>query len=309
MAGFVCSDLTDASPTTAVAVVLSDSESALADSAAASARIGQGLVVIGAVERSLAADAYLPPEPLDREVVVACQLVVEIARLRRQRHSDALRGSALAHLALTDPLTGLGNRRAWELALQRVWADLVATPRNVCLGIFDLDLFKTLNDTRGHAAGDEALRIAGKSLAATIRKDDFAARLGGDEFGVVWVGLDVDAAPAVVERVRAQLSEQLAAGIDARITASAGYACADSSTPVAADVLLARADMGLQAAKRCGRGRTRVLGQSDPPREPRAAIAGDGRRIDAAAPAAGEASNAAAPNAAALFAQAPSRVE
>jgi diguanylate cyclase (GGDEF)-like protein len=286
-------------------LILSDLESALAGASGdgTASALGQGLVVIGGeAAATIAADARLPLDALDREIVLACRLVLEIVRLRRERRSESEYRNVLAQLALTDPLTGVGNLRAWRLALQRVWAD--PNPKSVCVGVFDLDHFKTLNDTLGHAAGDEALRVAGKVLAATVRKEDFAARLGGDEFGVLWVGLEGEAAPAVVERVRARLSNRLAAVTNHLLTASAGYALASGGALPDPDGLLALADLGLRAAKRNGRGRTRS--PSDEEQACGLPLAGtvEGRRIDPAPRPTDDSSTRPA-----LFSQSPSRVE
>ena len=110
------------------------------------------------------------------------------------------------HQALHDSLTGLPNRelfrRVTESALARC-----ATGERGALVLVDLDHFKEVNDTLGHHAGDELLRVVGERLTAALRTDDTVARLGGDEFGILLPGGDRDETVALLERVRRQLGE------------------------------------------------------------------------------------------------------
>ncbi|MEO6715485.1 MAG: GGDEF domain-containing protein, partial [Mycobacteriales bacterium] len=107
-------------------------------------------------------------------------------------HSEARLRDELTALARTDPLTGLLNRRGLEEALDRETARARRTGGSVCLALIDLDRFKGLNDTRGHAAGDAALRDIGDLLTLGLRTNDVAGRWGGDEFAVVFGGLPED---------------------------------------------------------------------------------------------------------------------
>jgi diguanylate cyclase (GGDEF)-like protein len=170
--------------------------------------------------------------------------------------ADALQHShqRLEGLALTDPLTGLSNHRAFHEALA---AELQRSRREVydiALVALDIDRFKTINDTWGHAVGDEALRLVAQALRMQTRPGDLVARLGGDEFALALIRADADMAATVVERARAAIA-QLGVGPDrAKITLSAGIA----EFPAHADdelELIAAADCGLYAAKRAGRDR------------------------------------------------------
>ena len=113
----------------------------------------RGLVTIGEVPCEVPTDAALDADATQREVELACRLVFEIVRLRRLQTRDSRSRQALAEMALTDPLTRLGNRRAWRMALDRRWLASRDTRDTLCLAVFDLDRFKILNDTVGHAAG------------------------------------------------------------------------------------------------------------------------------------------------------------
>jgi diguanylate cyclase (GGDEF)-like protein len=174
------------------------------------------------------------------------------------------RGRAAMRLALTDPLTGLGNQRSFGQRLReeldRAAAD--ATPLALCL--LDVDDFKRINDEQGHPAGDVVLA----QVAGFLRRDGEAFRLGGDEFALVLPGRGdrdgADVARAVVARLAAVGVEK--AG---RVTVSAGLATfpADGPTP---DALIERADVRLYRAK--AEGGNRVVAR----REPLAAAGNDG---------------------------------
>jgi diguanylate cyclase (GGDEF)-like protein len=203
------------------------------------------------------ADVNLPDPPSPRELQLACRLLAEIVRLRRQQRATAEAQHRLHAQAFTDPLTGLANRRAWDQALAERFA-LVDDSRSLCLAIFDLDLFKQVNDCHGHAAGDEVLKTVATAICQTLRQEDFVARLGGDEFGLlIWVA-EPGIAQAVVERVRSILPQRLAEAVVRRVTSSAGVAVATAADAFATgpDRLFARADEALRRAKQEGRDRT-----------------------------------------------------
>ncbi|HUT90671.1 MAG TPA: GGDEF domain-containing protein [Thermoguttaceae bacterium] len=206
------------------------------------------------------ADLRLPADATDRELRLACRLLAEIVRLRRKDHAAAQTQRRLAAEALTDPLTGLPNRRAWERALEeRVHSAGGATGR-LCLAVLDLDHFKRVNDAHGHAAGDEVLRAAGKVISGGLRQTDFVARLGGDEFGLLLTVRDDAMARAVVDRVRRSLPPGLARHGTHQVTASAGYHVTPSretAPPLPSpDAFFIAADTALGEAKRQGRDRT-----------------------------------------------------
>jgi len=206
------------------------------------------------------ADLRLPADATDRELGLACRLVAEIVRLRRKDHAAAQARKRLTEQALTDPLTGLPNRRAWDRALrQRVHSAGKATGR-LCLAVVDLDHFKRVNDAHGHAAGDDVLRAAGEVISGGLRQTDYVARLGGDEFGLLVAVRDEAMARAVVDRVRRSVPSGLARRGTHRVTASAGFHVTPAgapSTPLPCpDALFLAADTALAQAKRRGRDRT-----------------------------------------------------
>jgi diguanylate cyclase len=161
-------------------------------------------------------------------------------RLRRQ-------AAQAEHDALHDPLTGLANR---ELFRRRV-EDAARRSRRCAVVLVDLDRFKQVNDTLGHHAGDELLRVVARRLAGSLRSDDTVARLGGDEFGLLLPGVgDPAAARALVSQISEQLSAELVIdGVPLTIEASFGIALspADGSD---VETLLQRADAAMYQGKR-----------------------------------------------------------
>jgi diguanylate cyclase (GGDEF)-like protein len=205
------------------------------------------------------ADVELPADCTARELGIACQLLAQVVRLRRQNHLAAETHRRLSAAALTDPVTDLPNRRAWDLTLPERCAELGDSRRLLCLAIFDLDYFKQVNDNHGHAAGDAVLREAGRAIGEALRQDDFVARLGGDEFGLlIWVpGAAV--AQTVVRRVQSGFPARFAQLGLPLVTTSAGYqvTCAGGAAGDAnGEALYAAADAALREAKRRGRNQT-----------------------------------------------------
>jgi len=218
---------------------------------------GPGVIRIGG---GGPADVHLPADATERELQLACRLLSQIVRLRRQGRKHARTHRQLARQALTDPLTGLPNRRAWDQALGQRLAAAGDLPGRLCVAIFDLDHFKQVNDSHGHAVGDEVLRAAGRVISGSLRVDDFVARLGGDEFGLLLSLPNRATAAALVERVRSGLPAGLARSATHVVTASAGFCLAPSGKGPAPlpspDSLFVAADTALRKAKRQGRDRT-----------------------------------------------------
>jgi diguanylate cyclase (GGDEF)-like protein len=151
--------------------------------------------------------------------------------------------------ARTDPLTGLMNRRSLENRIN----ELQREGASYALAYGDLDRFKALNDTHGHEAGDQALRLFSKILVETIRPNDTAARYGGEEFVVVLPDCPIETATAVLERVRERLALALTSGRVTAFTVSFGLAASTDANTF--DEVLAIADRALLDAKATGRNR------------------------------------------------------
>jgi diguanylate cyclase (GGDEF)-like protein len=165
----------------------------------------------------------------------------ELATVAREREHLL---AQLERLAMTDPLTGLGNRRAWHAWLEEALADGARDGAAVALAVLDLDRFKDFNDAHGHVGGDRLLIAAAAAWTARLRPGDQLARIGGEEFGVL-LRCGAENAAGVLERLR----EDTPLGQ----TVSAGLALWDGVE--ASAELVHRADVALYAAKRAGRDR------------------------------------------------------
>lgn len=157
--------------------------------------------------------------------------------------------------AMTDPMTGLFNRRGYQDAAQRLIDIQARKGEPVTVLMFDLDHFKSINDRFGHAVGDEALKVFARTAAGNMRAADILGRLGGEEFSAILPG-DVDMAFGVAERVRAafDIAGEEIANITMRATVSIGAAAAPAKY-AHLEALIARADTALYKAKTGGRNR------------------------------------------------------
>lgn len=163
----------------------------------------------------------------------------------------------LAHLADHDELTGLLNRRGIWQAIERIRSQASRFSRSFCLAILDLDHFKLVNDTYGHAAGDQILRVVAERLLKGLRQADWIGRWGGEEFVAVMPDTTVAQALQSIERMCQTVSAEPIAtdSGDIRITSSAGLACSRTGGDDPSE-MLARADAALYRAKDAGRDRT-----------------------------------------------------
>lgn len=191
--------------------------------------------------------------------------LMEERRLRHALEQEVERRerleSELRQLATTDPLTGAWNRRHFlELAAKEVnRSRRYARPLAVML--IDIDNFKRINDTVGHAAGDQVLTRLSRVLRRTLRKPDAFGRLGGDEFAVLAPELDEDAARQMAERLREAMEMNLP-GADFQVTISIGVA-AWRETEESIEPAMHRADRALYRSKREGRNRVALQSPVD----------------------------------------------
>lgn len=181
--------------------------------------------------------------------------VVSILERFASQASLALRNAwlleQLHRFASTDGLTGIANRRAFDLVLERELARGARNGAPVSLVMLDIDHFKQLNDAHGHQRGDDVLRAVAASLAGQCREYDTPARYGGEEFAVILANCSAEEAPAAAERLRLAIVE---ADSPVRVTASGGVATFPLNGSDAASVVTA-ADEALYTSKRTGRNR------------------------------------------------------
>jgi diguanylate cyclase (GGDEF)-like protein/PAS domain S-box-containing protein len=184
--------------------------------------------------------------------------------VRQRKNAETKSRALLAKLeqqALTDALTGLPNRRAFDLEAARTMAYARRENWPVAVGMIDIDWFKRANDQYGHLVGDTLLRTVAQSIQQLIRTGDLCGRIGGDEFGLLLPHATLPQAAAVAERIRAVLADQTIVAADTpqiRITVSIGLAKLDTNDLI--ETALAQADAALYQAKLTGRNRV-VLSQ------------------------------------------------
>lgn len=217
-----------------------------------------GIDLIAAVRDLALTDADFATTDLAMELLYLAEANAAVTRELRGLNLR-LEGARVAaeEEAMTDPLTGLRNRRAVDLVLERMCS------AQAVFGLLhmDLDYFKAVNDTLGHAAGDHVLEAVGRILRDQLRAEDCAARIGGDEFVMILANRNdpktlQTIADRIIDRIRQPLVFQ---GRDVRISASIGIVRSTDFERLDPTQLLAAADRALYAAKHAGRGRAVLL--------------------------------------------------
>lgn len=188
-------------------------------------------------------------DPKDLRVIVA--LLAKNLRLRRclRRKRSLMR--SLQSIAVRDPLTGLANRRGWNIRIKRLWEKALEEASFLMVALFDLDGFKIINDQLGHAFGDQVLKSVARKMQSACRKEDLLARWGGDEIALAVVLPERTIAQRLVDRVRSQLESHFPE-IAQPVTASAGYVVVQPISawkPELSEQLLKAADVALNKAK------------------------------------------------------------
>jgi diguanylate cyclase (GGDEF)-like protein len=188
--------------------------------------------------------------------LIACMLMLVLAREMRKR---AAMEDEMARLAMTDALTGLGNRRHFDVVIEKEWQRALRARAPISLLMIDADHFKAFNDQFGHQAGDLVLCGIAWSIARHAKRaSDCAARYGGEEFALILPGLTLTEAIELGDRIRIEVGtfERDGMGIT---TISVGAACLVPSSLANAGHLIRDADAALYAAKAHGRNRTHPI--------------------------------------------------
>ena len=217
----------------------------------------QGSLLLVRVPITLAAptdgSAFATPwfGPAALEAAIFIQVVAFLmVSLIKERVEAQLRSAAL-----TDPLTGLQNRRYFDDALAQYMEEFSRIERPMGIMIVDIDHFKSINDTYGHDVGDEVIKGLANTVREYTRYHDIAARIGGEEFAIVAPNVDVNSLDKLANRLRLAVSDLVfnVGNVRLRITISIGIAIWDGKESGAA--LYKRADTNLYNAKRNGRNR------------------------------------------------------
>lgn len=214
------------------------------------------------------ADGYLPSTLSAKGLRIRLRAAQRLAQLQTDWEKDraqlrqiaaelAVANRRLANAALTDQLTGLPNRRSAMDQLEQAWSAASRSGQALSVMVIDIDHFKHINDTYGHAAGDRVLREAASILRSSARREDSVCRIGGEEFLVICPNTDLKSTLQSAERLRASLStKRMSLGqAEKTLTISIGVATREPGT-TDIDALVSTADQALYAAKESGRNQT-----------------------------------------------------
>lgn len=205
------------------------------------------------------------------QIVLLSALINRLRRTLTERNDEVREAMArISVMAVRDHLTGLYNRRWLMEMLDRERTRCQRAPYVFCVGVIDVDHFKRINDTHGHAVGDEVLKRLGRNMADGVREIDSFGRFGGEEFLWIVPATDLDRAMEAAERLRRRAAELVFTGdggAQFSVTLSIGLAQNDSDRRLRNDTLLRLADAALYEAKEAGRDRV-VAAPRDAPVRP-----------------------------------------
>ncbi len=206
-----------------------------------------GFLLLGAAEERHALRLQAERQMLANQ---SATMARELARKNKELEAA---NHAIEHLARTDALTGLSNRRTLDELLLREIGRAHRQHQQLTLILADVDHFKRINDSYGHAVGDHVLSVLGRIFGSQVRPYDVAARFGGEEFVLLFPGTESRDGVAIAERLRKQVGEIRIPNGPERITISCGVATLVEND--SAEAFLARADAALYRAKDGGRNR------------------------------------------------------
>lgn len=201
----------------------------------------------------------LPLRSTTGETDHVCLIIYDVTGVAVNKRQLESANAQLQELAQRDGLTGLLNRRHWEQCLEHEFARHLRYDTSTSLVIFDIDHFKSVNDSYGHQTGDEVIREVARITRQLARETDCAGRYGGEEFVVLLPDTDLEGARQFAERLR-QAVERLRVdheGQSLGFTISLGVACIDDGM-TEHGALVERADKALYQSKETGRNRTTV---------------------------------------------------
>ena len=182
--------------------------------------------------------------------VLAIVIIILSAILVIQRVKDDKLIKNLNIQTITDPLTGVKNRLAFDQIMEEEIARDIRYKRNLSLAILDIDFLKNINDTFGHNRGDDVIKHVAHEISCTVRQTDSICRLGGDEFAIIFIETDLAKAKRVGENICKRISQSHILGTT-KVTVSIGIAKLDTNDNK--DTLYKRADEALYLSKKQGR--------------------------------------------------------
>ncbi|MFD2230707.1 sensor domain-containing diguanylate cyclase [Alkalimarinus sediminis] len=198
-----------------------------------------------------------PLASADGNVNHICVIIYDVTDIASNRKALENANKELESLSRTDRLTLLNNRGYWEECLQSEYSRLQRYDTTSSLVMFDIDHFKKVNDTYGHQAGDEVIRVVSKLLRESLRKTDIAGRYGGEEFGIILGHTSADNAFTFCERLRKAVEDTTVVhdNVEIKFTISLGI-CEASKKLADYKDWLERTDQALYQCKESGRNKT-----------------------------------------------------
>lgn len=178
-------------------------------------------------------------------VIIILSAILVIQRKKAEMHIENLNIQTI-----TDPLTGVKNRLAFDQIIEEEIVRDIRYKRSLSLAILDIDFLKKINDTFGHNKGDDIIKNVAHEIRSTVRQTDSICRLGGDEFAIIFVETDLDKAKRVGEDICKRISQSHVLGAT-KVTVSIGIAKLDTNDNK--NTLYKRADEALYLSKRQGR--------------------------------------------------------
>ncbi|RUO25445.1 hypothetical protein CWE09_01530 [Aliidiomarina minuta] len=200
-------------------------------------------------DKTIWVSGYSVPRRTSSGSIIWAGMVVDITEQRA--YQDKLK-----KLASTDELTGIYNRRFFILRMEEFFASVQREQQVVCVAMFDLDFFKKVNDTYGHAMGDEVLKRIAEEVQKNIRRTDIFARIGGEEFALIMPHTSPEEAAVLAEKLRIVIGQLNFThnGENFKVTATFGIAAMQKGVP-RADMVLNQADQAVYKGKNAGRNR------------------------------------------------------
>lgn len=202
-----------------------------------------------------------------KRITLMKENLIEVSTQLRSANEKLLTSNLmLADLSLKDPLTGLGNRRAFEETIERELKGMMRRGSILSLIMIDIDNFKPYNDTNGHQLGDVCLQMVGQVIKSQLKRaTDFVARFGGEEFAIIMPDTTLEGAVVVAEAIRNEITllkvSHRGKQMQGVITLSIGVAATELDMPVTSQSIVADADIALYAAKRQGKNRVIVFSE------------------------------------------------
>ncbi len=191
------------------------------------------------------------PSPEPSASPESIQLRTEVSRLQARVEAQAKEITRWQELAGTDPLTGIANRRSFDRELRRRHAEQLRDGRGFCLMIMDIDRFKSVNDTFGHAAGDRLLQSLARILESNVRAGDIVFRIGGDEWAVILPGARLDLARHAARRL-VELTRQTIPADEQTRSVGLSIGLVESTGQGTLEDLVRAADRAMYRAKQQG---------------------------------------------------------